>query len=779
MKRYPTILPILMAVLVFVAVLRLAWVLPVSQELILPAGLFLLLIIFTTTFGAPLSGGVVTLVPMISAAAFLVTGLTAASWVVFLGAFSSGLIRQRFASHLNLVPAASRLDAFARTAAEATLQTVSLLSAASIYLLLDGELPFTQLNRGSLMAFLAMGLAYLAMSYVMTVLFLTIREASRVNRYVKVLPRILVSEGIPLSFSPLVALTYTILGVAAFLLLSLAIIVASLVMRNLAISRLRLERQLRELDSLQAVGQALATSLDLHAVLGAVYQQVTRIMPAETFYIALADEENDEVFFPLVVENGVGVQWPPQNGGRGLAEHLMGARAHRAEREKTDVLRRTFGLSRSQRPVASWLGVPIQAGDELLGVISVQSHSTYNLYDQTHEEMLTAIASQAALAIQNARLYDRTDQALARRVQELDSILRSVDEGILLLDLSYRIVALNRVLAEYLQIPASTLLRISLLSSTKVEAQALLSGIGFTPEELQSTCRELFRHNADMQRTVITLPGVAPRQVERKLTAVRDRQGAVSGWLLVFRDLTEEIELQELREDMMHMLVHDLRSPLAVLQSSLSSIPGMLDKDRLETVRKLVDLSQRGVNRLLSLVADILDIAKLESGSLPLNPDWIDLQRLMREAAEQIAPLASQSKITIQLSVGELPQRIYLDEALILRVLSNLLDNAVKFSPGGGRIDLWSALDPDQRSKKIWIGVSDHGPGIPEQKRKLIFEKFAQLDGHPGRRTGTGLGLHYCKLAVEAHGGNIWVENRPDQGTTFIIKLPVSCAEKT
>jgi signal transduction histidine kinase len=779
MKRYPTILPILMAVLVFVAVLRLAWVLPIPQELLLPAGLFLLLIIFTTTFGAPLSGGVVTLVPMISAAAFLATGLTAASWVVFLGAFFSGFIRQRFASHLNLVPAAPQLDAFASTAAEATLQTVSLLSAGAIYLLLDGELPFTQLNQGSLTAFLAMGLAYLAMSYVMTVLFLTIREASHVNRYVKVLPRILILEGIPLSFSPLVALTYTILGVAAFLLLSLAIIVASLVMRNLAISRLRLERQLRELDSLQAVGQALATSLDLHAVLYAVYQQVARIMPVETFYIALADEENDEVFFPLVVENGVGVQWPPQEGGRGVVEHLMGARAHRLEREKTDVLHRTFGLSRSHRPVASWLGVPIQAGDELLGVISVQSHSTYNLYDQTHEELLTAIASQAALAIQNARLYDRTDQALARRVQELDSILRSVDEGILLLDLSYRIVALNRVLAEYLQIPASALLRTSLLNSSKTDAHTLLAGIGFTPEALQSTCWELLKQSTDLQRAVITLPGAAPRQVERKLTAVRDRQGAVSGWLLVFRDLTEEIELQELREDMMHMLVHDLRSPLAVLQSSLSSIPGLLDKGRLETVRKLVDLSQRGVNRLLSLVADILDIAKLESGSLPLNPGWVELQRLMQEAADQIAPLASQSNITIQLSSGELPRRIFLDEALILRVLSNLLDNAVKFSPEGGRIDLWSALDPDQRSRKVWIGVSDRGPGIPEGKRKHIFEKFAQLDGHPGRRTGTGLGLHYCKLAVEAHGGNIWVENRTDQGTTFIIKLPVSRAEET
>lgn len=778
MKRYPALLPILMAVLVLVALLRLAWVMPIPPGIWLPALLFEFLIVFTTTFGAPLSGGVVTLLPMIIAAAFLVTGLTSTGWLVFCGAFLSGFIRQRFASDLSFTPANSHSEVFARTAADATLQTVSILSAGVIYLLLKGELPFSSLSPSSLIPFAAMGLTYLAMSYVMTVLFLTIREASRVNRYVQLLPRILVFEGIPLFFAPLAALTYTILGLGAFLLFSLAIIIASLVMRNLAISRLRLERQLKELDSLQAVGLALATSLDLHTVLYAVYHQVARIMPVETFYIALYDEDNDEVFFPLVVENGVGVEWAPQRGGRGLAEHLVRARALGVGREKTDVLRRTFGLSHSHRPVASWLGVPIQAGDELLGVISVQSHSTFNLYDISHEELLTAIASQAALAIQNARLYDRTDQALARRVQELDSILRSVGEGILLLDLSYRIVALNRVLADYLDIPASSLLRTSLINSSRAEGQLLLKGIDFTSEELQSACRGLLKYETDLLHAVITFPGAAPRQVERTLTAVRDRQGAVSGWLLIFRDITEEIELQELREDMMHMLVHDLRSPLAVLQSSLTSIPGMLDKSRLETVRKLVDLSQRGVNRLLNLVTDILDIAKLESGSLPLNPDWVDLPQLLQDAAEQIAPLANQAKISIHISSTGIPPPLYLDAVLISRVLSNLLDNSVKFSPEGGRIDLWSAAGPDRLRETIWIGVSDNGPGVPDEKRQHIFEKFTQLDGHAGRRTGTGLGLHYCKLAVEAHGGKIWVENRQDQGTTFVIQLPISRMEE-
>lgn len=771
------ILPLLMAGLVLVTLVRLATVMPLSQDAWLPSLLFGFLIVFTATFGAPMAGGVVSLLPMTTAAAFLVVGLAPASWLAFLGAFINGFIRYHFSDQLGFPLEISRREAFARTASDATVQTVSILAAGAIFLLSGGLLPLSSLDLASLINFIAMAMCYLAMRYVMNGLFLSIREASRINTYIRLMPGILLYEGVPLGFAPLVALTYNALGLVTFSLCVLTIVAAALVMRNLAMSRHRLERQLRELDSLQAVGQALSSSLDLRSILLAMYQQVLQIMPVETFFVALYDEENDEIIYPLVMENGVEEHWPSQRFGRSLAEQLMRPYNDRFQREKTDVLRRTFGMSVSQRPVTSWLGVPIPAGDSLLGVITVQSHSKFNLYDASHEEVLTALASQASLAIQNARLYARTDQALARRIQELNSILETVKEGILLLDLSYQVVALNRTLAGFIGLPASEVIRNSLIASEKAEISMLLERIGYTAEELTADCEALIVPEHEVKKRTLTLGGADSRQVERNLTAVYDRQGRVTGWLVTFRDITEEIELQQLREDMMHMLVHDLRSPLAVVQSSLSSIPPFLEEGKVEGVFKLVDFSERGVERVLSLVADILNIARLESGNLPVQPCPQDLPALLQETADQIEPLANQAGILIRVTVPDNLPHVNLDPYLIGRVLSNLLDNAVKFTPKGGRVDLWAAEGLYHPRPMVWIGVSDNGPGIPADQHRLLFEKFQQLDVSGGRRPGTGLGLHFCKLAVEAHGGKISVESNPSQGSTFVIQLPVGSPE--
>ncbi len=772
-SRFPDRFLVLMALIVLVALLLLTINFPPAANLWLPALVFGLLVVFTNTFRAPLSGGVVSLMPMTIAAAFLALGLLPAGWLALGGAMISGVICQRYASPLGMPELALPREALIRTAMDATRYTTSLLAAGVIYLMLGGEEPLVSSRALFTVSFLGFWLAYLALNYVLSSLFQGIRGISGFKQYLKALPSIFIYEGAPMIFAPLVALVYAGLGWESFLFAALATAAAALVMRNLAISRLRLARQLAELNSLQAVGQALSSTLDLKALLFAVYQQVARIMPVETFYVALYDDENDEITFPLVVENGEIVQWSSQRSGKGLVERLFNHRTAQTHREQTDVLRRAFGVSRSQQPVTSWLGVPIMVGDRLMGMISVQSHSAFNLYDASHEEVLNAIAAQAALGIQNAYLYTQTDQALTRRVQELDSILNTVREGIMLLDLSYRVVAINRSLVDLLGIAANNLLGISLAFSRQEQVGAFLRAIGYSPVGLQAECQYLVEKENAVKKTIVTLEGEKQLQVERTLASVRDRWGVVTGWLLVFRDMSEELALQQLRDDMTHMLVHDLRAPLAVLQGSLSSIPGFLEQGRLDIVQKLTDVSQRGVQRLLSLVSDILDIARLESGNLPLNPSWVDVRRLLNEIVEQIAPLANQSQVELIVSAPAGLPRLYVDAALIGRTLSNLVDNALKFTPAGGRVTLWSAPPPNDAGGLLWIGVSDSGPGIPPEKQQLLFEKFQQLSTPGAKRAGSGLGLHYCKLAVEAHGGKIWVESQPEQGSTFVIQLPL------
>jgi signal transduction histidine kinase len=121
---------------------------------------------------------------------------------------------------------------------------------------------------------------------------------------------------------------------------------------------------------------------------------------------------------------------------------------------------------------------------------------------------------------------------------------------------------------------------------------------------------------------------------------------------------------------------------------------------------------------------------------------------------------------------ADLPN-VNVDRALFLRVLSNLVDNALKFTPDGGRVQLWARCDPEVAPDMLLVGVRDTGPGIPPEYLDRVFEKFQQLPSTRGRRRGTGLGLSFCKLVVEAHGGSIWVESNVGEGSTFLMTLPL------
>jgi signal transduction histidine kinase len=271
-------------------------------------------------------------------------------------------------------------------------------------------------------------------------------------------------------------------------------------------------------------------------------------------------------------------------------------------------------------------------------------------------------------------------------------------------------------------------------------------------------------------------PGAPDRHVERTLSPVRDREGEITGWLLVLRDITEEVELAQLREDMMHMLVHDLRSPLTVLHGSLEMTDMFIDDGNLEEVRLLGQMAQRSCDRMLRMVSELLDISKLESGELPIHPQRTNVESLLGEIAARIGPLAERANITIDLMFkADLPP-LQVDPKFLDRVLHNLLDNAIKFTPDGGHVQLWAKADPDS-ADAVLIGVKDTGPGVPSEELHRLFEKFQQVSSVTGRRVGTGLGLPFCKLAIEAHGGQIWVESEVGKGSTFIMRLPAAAPE--
>lgn len=227
---------------------------------------------------------------------------------------------------------------------------------------------------------------------------------------------------------------------------------------------------------------------------------------------------------------------------------------------------------------------------------------------------------------------------------------------------------------------------------------------------------------------------------------------------------------ESLRDDLSEMLVHDLRTPLTTLLGPLEMLEGEQFGNLNETQREVVAMSARSGYRLLYLVNELLDISKMEGGRMTLQPREVDLRKVGEEALEQVVVVHStdQSRIGIEYS-NDLPPLVA-DEDLLRRVLINLLGNAIKFTPRNGQI----TLGIQARESEVLMWVRDTGEGVPLEDQERIFEKFGQVESRKaGRKMSTGLGLTFCKLAVEAHGGRIWLESEPGVGSTFFFTIPL------
>jgi len=224
-------------------------------------------------------------------------------------------------------------------------------------------------------------------------------------------------------------------------------------------------------------------------------------------------------------------------------------------------------------------------------------------------------------------------------------------------------------------------------------------------------------------------------------------------------------KLEELRDNLTHMVVHDMRTPLAVVQMSVEMLKTMLT-GLSEQESKLLDGALRGAQTMNRMTTQLLDVSRLEAGQMPLSKTACDLGPIARAALEAISPLLGDRHAV--LDVRE-PLAALCDTVLLRRVLDNLLSNALKFTPPGKEITISIAREGDAAQ----LAVTDTGPGIPEEYHQKIFEKFSQVEGEQQSK-GTGLGLTFCKLAVEAHGGKIGVDSEAGRGSTFWFTLPLA-----
>jgi signal transduction histidine kinase len=233
------------------------------------------------------------------------------------------------------------------------------------------------------------------------------------------------------------------------------------------------------------------------------------------------------------------------------------------------------------------------------------------------------------------------------------------------------------------------------------------------------------------------------------------------------RQLEELRQLQALKDDLISLVVHDLRNPLAGVLSCLNLIePSSADAE----TREFLKLAREGMRKLSELVDDMLEVRLLEEGKLALKPEPVSLVEILRQAIATLEASAKLEGIPLELKVEAEPT-LSLDRRLVRRSIENLISNALKFSKPGEPIVITVRSDPEGTA----VEVADRGPGLPEELRDRLFQKFASVEARArGARRGHGLGLYVVKLVATAHGGSVAASARPGGGTVFRVLFPRS-----
>lgn len=521
-----------------------------------------------------------------------------------------------------------------------------------------------------------------------------------------------------------------------------------------------LDRRVEQLSALAAINKELSSTLDLENVFKLLLDRAIEGTESDSGKLLLSDPE-------------LGLEVAASRGGKRKTGSL-----DPSDLLKLESVRQAFetGHPASEQitspagKIESRLAVPIVHDDQTLGVIILESQIE-SAYDSDEISFVMQLATQATIAIDNARIFEWIHQSHNR----LQAILNSLHEAVILFEMSGKITIANPRVSHLLGVDSASIIYQNV--DTLLERPDLLFAerLGFDAESLRTLFDRLREGNiAEEHRYSYRLDFPEVRFLDRICVPVLDEEQKRTDLLMVFSDATEERMQAQAREDLSRMIVHDLRSPLTAINTSMKLLneTNLPDNAAGRSIRKTADISQRALRKLLNLVDSLLDIAKMEGGSMSLDIGRFDLRLIAEGVRLELSPLAEELNIRIDIEIPVDLPALPVDGNKIERVLLNLVDNALKFSPVDAVIVI--RAQPEDNNL-VRVEVVDTGPGIPDDYKERIFDRFQQVDGNQkGHRRGTGLGLTFCRLTIEAHGGQIWIEDNPDGGSIFVIVLPMA-----
>lgn len=495
-----------------------------------------------------------------------------------------------------------------------------------------------------------------------------------------------------------------------------------------------LQKRLDEFETLTRLGRSVTGTLDLDDVLAGVVEAAVELTGAEEGSLLLLDMETGELYMRAArnfQEDFVRkFRLPIQDT---LAGTVLRSGQPVILDENTPKKIKTSYL------VHSLAYVPLQSKGQVIGVLGVDNRLGRKPLVDRDIKLLSALAEYAVIAIENAALYT----SIAQERNKLGSILTNIQDGVIVIDRDQRIAFANKTIQEALRWGDQPI-------------------VGRPYRELltQSELLQLMDTNESSNRAEI---GVEDGRV---FSAMLSRIAEI-GMVVSFHDITNLKKLDHIKSDFVSTVSHDLRSPLTAILGYIELLDrvGPINDTQREFIRRV----QVSVHNITTLVDDLLNLGRIEAG-FDVRREVVQIDQLIRLAVDNIRKQAEDKNHQIVLELPAHLPALLANPVQMRQMIDNLLDNAIKYTLPGGKINLRVAT----AQKQIIMQIQDAGIGIPAVDLPYIFDKFYRASNSGSDVTGTGLGLAIVKSIIESHNGRIWVESEVGQGTTFTIVLPLT-----
>lgn len=508
--------------------------------------------------------------------------------------------------------------------------------------------------------------------------------------------------------------------------------------------------RLKEQATLLDTSKAVVSTLDPETVLNRILEQMGRLLSIQMYAVIALDEENGT--FRIRASRGLSRQFTQQLSIQPTEPDSVTMRALHArepiqvsdtETDPSYVIRRQRARAEGYRAI---LAVPLNTQHAPPTALLV-FHPSPHIFSKNEIQLLTSFANHAAMAIENALLYERSDMRLREQTQRLEALVQSLQDGLILGDLKGTVIYANKRIGELADLPTRHLagMHMDRILARIIERTS-------DPLGRKGDLQKVMAQEGD--RTVEISQTHPDRTIHLRLEVfnVNDEEGTPIGRGIFFHDITADRELDRMKTSLVSTVSHELRTPLAAIKGYASTLLAEdVEWDRASQREFLTIISDES-DRLTSLVNNLLDLSRIEAGSLKLSHEKCDIEEMIRRAAKQ-ARLNTGNLFEVHVEAN-LPN-LYADPPRLESILRNLIENAVKYGGENSKI----RVEVSRAKDDFLFRVMDNGPGIPEGERQRIFDSFYRVDESLARLTsGAGLGLAICQGLVRAHGGRIWAE---------------------